>query len=139
MRYFFCFTCFLFTMNKICQIICKCFFLFISSAIIPFFHFIQFFYRNKCKHTKALHNICIINIAPILVKLIWCCFSRIKPDCTFRSFPHLLTFTVHQQRNRHCIRIFSRFSTNQICTCKHITPLIISTKLHITAIMLIQV
>ena len=120
-------------MNKTCQLKCKDFFRFVKLCSFPFIHCVK-----ECQHTDTFENVSISYISPILVKLKWGSLVWIKPYRTALCFAHLLSFGVQKQCNCHSRSIFSKFTTNQLCTCKHIAPLIISAKFQITAVFLEQ-
>ena len=54
------------------------------------------------------------------------------------SFTHFFALGIEKQGNCHSMSVLAQLSADQFCTAKHVAPLVVSSKLHVTAIFLEQ-
>ena len=102
------------------------------------FHILDFLHRHKGQHLQALDHVCVVDISPVLVELIGGSLSRIQPYSAFFRLTHFLPLGIEQQGNGHGISVLAQLLADQLRTSQHICPLVISAKLHITAVILEQ-
>ena len=125
-------------MYQLCQMVSQYFLSFVQLCPFPGIHLLDFFHRNESQETKTFSYIRIIHISPILVEVVGTGLSRIQPNRTAGGLSHLLSFLIGKQGDGHGMGILSQFLTNQLCSCQHIGPLVISAELHVTAVVLIE-
>ena len=125
-------------MNETGQFICKNFFRLIQLASLPGIHLVDLLKRQECQHTDTFQYVCIADISPILVEIKRGRFIRIQPYRSGLCLAHLLSLGVEKQCDRHRTCVFSEFAADQFRSCQHIAPLIVSSELQITSVILVQ-
>ena len=78
-------------------------------------------------------TLCVIvrDIEPELIEFIRSGTSRIKPNVTTLSLAKLLTVTLRDERAGQCkgLYVVAQRTANQLRTCGHIAPLVVTTQL----------
>ena len=101
-----------------------------------FLHFLYLLDRNECEHLQALDNISVANVSPVLIELVWRSFFRVEPYSALFCLAHFLALRVKKQSDSHCISVLAKLLSNKLSTAQHISPLIVTAELHITAVIL---
>ena len=101
-----------------------------------FLHFLYLFDRNECEHLQALDNVSVTNVSPILIELVWRSLFRVEPYSALFCLAHFLALRVKKQSDSHCISVLAKLLSDKLSTAQHISPLIVTAELHITAVIL---
>ena len=107
-------------MNNFCNLKCQSFFSLVNSFVLILTKLIDFLKFYKSQQFQAFFYISVVNISPVLIKLIWGSFFSIKPQRTFLSFSHFNAFGCCKQLESHCkCRLLlltpNKVSTNNNC------------------------
>ena len=126
-------------MNQACQFIGQDLFRPVELTPLPSGHFVDLLKWQEGQHADALHDIRIVDIAPVLVEVIRACFIRIQPNSIAGRLSHLFPLRVGQESDCHGIGLLVQLAPDQFTAAEHVAPLIVAAELQIAAIMLEQI
>ena len=96
------------------------------------------FHRHKGQQCQALFHVTVVNIAPVLVKIVGRALGRVQPQCARHGLAHLDALAVGQQREGERKSLALLFAAYQIRAVKHIAPLVVPAGLQFAAVFLIE-
>ena len=108
----------------------------VEALIFPGAHLIDLLQRQEGQHPDALHDICIADVAPVLIELEGAGLVGVEPDGVAGGLTHLLSLRIGQQGDGHGVGILAQLAADQLGAAQHIAPLVIAAELHIAAVVL---
>jgi len=92
----------------------------IELAALPLVHLIDLLKRQEGQHTDALHDVGIVDVAPVLIEVKGAGLVRIEPDGVARGLTHLFALRIGQERDGHGMRVLSKLAANEFRTTQHV-------------------
>mgnify|MGYP007072580595 CR=1 FL=1 len=127
---------FLLAVNQLGQLVGQDLLGLIQALVFPGAHLIDLLQRQEGQHPDALHDICIADVAPVLIELEGAGLVGVEPDGVAGGLTHLLALRIGQQGDGHGVGILAQLAADQLSAAQHIAPLVIAAELHIAAVVL---
>ncbi len=96
-------------------------------------HFVNLLQGQEGEPTDALHHVGVAHVAPVLVELVGAGLVGIEPDGVARRLAHLVALGIGKQIDGESVGVLPQLAADELGAPQHIAPLVIATKLHITA------
>ena len=98
-----------------------------------------FIHWDKGEEAQAVAYILIVDIAPVLVEIVWAHFIRVKPYSTVRGLTHFLAFTVGEELKGETEGFSLVCTTYQFYPTDDVAPLVVATEFELAIIVAIEV
>ena len=112
---------------------------FVELRALPAVHLVDLLQGQEGEHAHALLHVRVLHVAPVLVEVEGAGLFRVQPHGVARGLAHLFALGVGEQGDGHGEGVLAQLAADELGAPQHVGPLVVAAKLHVAAVVLVQV